>query len=153
MADVAALRKVRDDLKAEVEAAVADFVAKHPTNVALQSVEQALATLEAEQQPLPLLTRADLELLRVGPKLPPTTIVGIALDAIDGAGEPLTTAEIYPHVTRVKKFPDAKKGKINVVSAMSKDRKRIRSLVWKGQYAWWPADTALPDEHKKPRSA
>lgn len=145
MADVTALRKVRDDLKSDLEEAVAAFRADHPLARALEGVEAAIGALEETNAPLlPLIDPRDL----FAPTAPPTTTIGIALEAIRQAGEPLTTADIFAHVHRLKKFANPRKGKINVVSAMSKDR-RLKSLVWNGQYAWWPVGEPVPKETKQ----
>jgi hypothetical protein len=141
MADLAALRKVRDELKVDLQEALEAFKESHPTHRALQGVESAIAALEAgEAPPLPL---ADPRTF-VGPSVPATTTIGIALEAIRQSGKPLSTAEIFAVVNRFKKFENPRKGKINVVSAMSKDR-RLKSLVWNGQYAWWPVGDPLPN--------
>lgn len=144
MADLASLRRVRTELAADLAEAIDGFREQHPLARAIAGVDAAIEALEATDAPaLPL----GLRDLPIGPATPPTTTIGIALDAIRQAGEPLTTTDIFTAVNRLKKFANPRKGKINVVSAMSKDR-RLKSLIWKGQYAWWPVGDPLPNPPK-----
>jgi len=129
--DYVALRELRGHLHTKLMRDVPEYRQ-------LVALDEVIATGEAPGIP---------GLSAIEPPAPRQTIEGLALAAVRKAGVPLHIDVLLDEIDRVKKFPDRARARINVVSALSKG-KAMRSVKWRGEYAWWPQGERLPEETK-----
>jgi hypothetical protein len=136
MIDIAYLTRVHAELEADIEAEVAEFRARHPKQKALLGIKQAIDALE-EAPVLPGIKKASVAAEE------PTTVIGIAVRTLEGAGRPLPMKNLFDAVQRIKKFPDERQAKRTVGAMFSKDA-RITSVLWNDERCWWLAGKPVP---------
>jgi hypothetical protein len=135
MTSLDTLRELHAELKAKVDIALDAM----PEYRQMRALEEVIVKMET-------ITGSAVQAMKAAASEPAThTVQGMASTVIRRAGEPLPLQRIFEYVDGIKKFPDKKKARVNVVSVLSKG-KMLKAVHWRGQHAWWFANEPLPKE-------
>jgi hypothetical protein len=132
------------EARAEILEVLDEKLSGMPEWRALRAIEKAIGAIDA-----PSSTATPQEANEAAKPLQrrvviPKSYVSLALEALEGVGRPIDTATMLEYISARRKMDDdPKRARINVQSALSKD-KRIESVPWRGGPAWWFADRDLP---------
>ena len=131
-----------EEARAEMLAILDGKLANVPEWRAFRAMDRALAALSS-----PVAAAATASTTSAGNRIQVSSSESygdLALKAIRAAGQPLATSALVEYMRPFRpQVADIKKLKINIQSAMSRD-KRIKSVQWQGAAGWWPVTKPLP---------
>lgn len=128
----------------EVEARLA----RSPDYITLRALERARDEIEAQyhERVVDHDTGAELALVPTGRQFKKggPSQLDAAAQALEQAGEPLTTPEMVNRVRLLGAKVGGAKPNINLSSSLSKSED-FQNVKWKGETAWWLANRPLPN--------
>ena len=140
------LLKLREEWAAVLDVKLADMLEWRT----FRTFDRALMGGDAVPNPAPLSNAAQYGIRKIT-LVPPirrtATYTTLADQALDYFKRPITTPELMEFIGKHRVIDeDPEKAKINVASAMSRE-KRFKSISWGAGRAWWFADQPVPDAH------
>lgn len=76
----------------------------------------------------------------------PLSYVELGIEALNEAGEPVTTAKMIEFISARREISaDRDRARVTIGSSFSKSD-RLKNVSWRGDRAWWHANRAVPKE-------